>query len=67
MITFYLKDLWDSRLSKLRTAVLTFIEQGATWAKVDNLCQIEMCAIRPFFTHSLEHLHRFRKVIEILF
>lgn len=52
-------------MSKLRTAVLTFIDKGASWAKVDNLTQMEMCSIRPFFPHSLEQLHRFRKVKNI--
>lgn len=49
-------------MAKLRTAVLTFIDKGASWAKVDNLTQLEMCSIRPFFPHALEQLHRFRKV-----
>ncbi|ODM88699.1 DNA replication complex GINS protein PSF2 [Orchesella cincta] len=64
-VKLLIKDIWDSRMSKLRTAVRTFIDKGASWAKVDNLTQLEMCSIRPFFTHSLEQLHRFRKTIQV--
>jgi len=54
-------------MSKLQAAIALFIEKGASWAKVDNLTQLEMCAIRPFFPHSLEHLHRFRMVFLLQF
>ncbi|CAL8078801.1 unnamed protein product [Orchesella dallaii] len=63
-IKLLVKDVWNARMSKLQAAIALFIEKGASWAKVDNLTQMEMCAIRPFFPHSLEHLHRFRKTIQ---
>jgi len=55
-----IKDIWDNRISKLRTAVLTFIETEASFAKVDNLTQMEMATVRPFFPHALEQIHRIR-------
>ncbi|ODM98941.1 DNA replication complex GINS protein PSF2 [Orchesella cincta] len=63
-IKLLIKDVWDCRMAKLQTAIALFIEKGASWAKVDNLTQMEMCAIRPFFPHSLGHIHRLRKTIQ---
>jgi len=56
------QDIWDNRIAKLRTFMLTFIETGASYAKVDNLTSLEMSTVRPFFPHSLEQLHRIKKV-----
>jgi len=63
-VQILVKDIWDNRVSKLRTAVLEFIDKGATWAKMDNLTQMEMATVRPFFPEALEHLHRIRESSE---
>lgn len=57
-----IKDIWDTRMSKLRTSVDTLIKVGGTHAALDNLTSIEINAIRPLLPHALDQLYRIKKV-----
>lgn len=55
------KDLWDVRMSKLRTSMDSLITQGGSYATLDNLTMMEINAARPLLTHSMDHLYRIKK------
>nr|CAD7444649.1 unnamed protein product [Timema bartmani] len=56
-----LKDIWDMRMSKLRTSVDAFIRSGSTHARLDHLTQMELCSVRPLLPDALDQLHRLQK------
>nr|CAD7600605.1 unnamed protein product [Timema genevievae] len=57
-----LKDIWDMRMSKLRTSVDAFIRSGSTHARLDHLTQMELCSVRPLLPDALDQLHRLQKL-----
>jgi len=60
-----IKDIWDTRLAKLRTSVDSFIKHGGMHAKLDNLTSMEINAVRPLLPHALDFLNRLRKVQQV--
>lgn len=48
------KDLWDCRISKLRTSVIEFVQNAGTYAKLDHLTQMEMLSVRPLLPDALD-------------
>ncbi|KAK8375615.1 hypothetical protein O3P69_008427 [Scylla paramamosain] len=56
-----LKDIWDLRISKLRSSVADFILSEGSHAKLDRLTHMEINSIRPFLPHSLDQFHRLAK------
>nr|XP_053651140.1 probable DNA replication complex GINS protein PSF2 [Cherax quadricarinatus] len=52
------KDIWDLRISKLRSSVAEFIQSEGTHAKLDRLTLLEINSVRPFLPHAFDHLHR---------
>ncbi|XP_050733749.1 probable DNA replication complex GINS protein PSF2 isoform X2 [Eriocheir sinensis] len=56
-----IKDIWDLRISKLRSSVADFILSDGTHAKLDRLTLLEINSIRPILPHSLDQLHRLAK------
>lgn len=61
-----IKDIWDIRMSKLRSSVDAFIKSGETHAQVDNLTVFEINFVRSLLTAALYHLQKFKRVIYIL-
>ncbi|CAG2054563.1 unnamed protein product [Timema podura] len=55
-------DIWDMRMSKLRTSVDAFIRSGSTHARLDHLTQMELCSVRPLLPDALDQLHRLQKI-----
>ncbi|PSN39966.1 DNA replication complex GINS protein PSF2 [Blattella germanica] len=53
-----LKDIWDIRMSKLRSSVDAFIKAGGSHAKLDHLTAMEINSIRPLLPHALDELHK---------
>ncbi|XP_067010466.1 probable DNA replication complex GINS protein PSF2 [Anabrus simplex] len=56
-----IKDIWDMRMSKLRSSVDAFIKAGGSHAKVDHLTTLEICSVRPLLPHALDLLYRLQK------
>lgn len=56
-----IKDIWDLRISKLRSSIDTFVKSDATHAKLNHLTLIELNTVRPFLTKSLDQLHVLRQ------
>ncbi|KAJ1530438.1 hypothetical protein ONE63_005344 [Megalurothrips usitatus] len=62
-IRMAVKDLWDLRISKLRSSVDTFIKSGGTHARLDYLTTMEINSVRPLLPHALDFIDRLNKVI----
>lgn len=58
-----IKDIWDIRMSKLRSSVDAFIKSGESHAQVDNLTVFEINFVRPLLTAALYQLQKFKRVI----
>lgn len=61
-----IKDIWDIRMSKLRSSVDAFIKSGESHAQVDNLTVFEINFVRPLLTAALYQLQKFKRVMLIL-
>ncbi|PNF43610.1 DNA replication complex GINS protein PSF2 [Cryptotermes secundus] len=61
-----LKDIWDMRMSKLRSSVDAFIKIGGTHAKLDHLTAMEINSIRPLLPHALDELYKLQKIVRII-
>lgn len=57
-----IKDIWDIRMSKIRSSVDVLVKGAGTYAAVDNLTLMEINSIRPLLPHALDQLFRMRKV-----
>ena len=54
------KDIWDIRMSKLRTSVVAFVKSESMHAKLDHLTAMEINSIRPLLPHALDQMLRLR-------
>ncbi|XP_064460025.1 DNA replication complex GINS protein PSF2-like [Ornithodoros turicata] len=57
----HVKDIWDIRLSKLRTSIDAFMKNDELYAKIDHLTVMEINTIRGFLTTALGHLAELRE------
>ena len=55
-----IKDIWDIRMSKLRTMVDNLIKSNTYHCSFDNLTQLEINTVRPLVPASLDCLLRFK-------
>ncbi|KAJ9594891.1 hypothetical protein L9F63_013816, partial [Diploptera punctata] len=61
-----IKDIWDIRMSKLRSSIDAFVKSGGSHAKLDHLTALEINSIRPLLPHALDELHRLENALRIL-
>lgn len=59
-----LKDIWDLRMSKLRSSVDALIKSEGTHAQLGHLTAMEINSVRPLLPHSLDQLARLQKGIQ---
>ncbi|KAJ8912927.1 hypothetical protein NQ315_017257 [Exocentrus adspersus] len=55
-----IKDIWDIRMSKIRSSVDALVKNAGSYAAVDNLTVMEINSIRPILPHALDQLHRIK-------
>lgn len=55
-----IKDIWDTRMSKIRTSMDGLVKEGGSYAALDNLTMMEINAARPLLPHALDQLYRIR-------
>ncbi|ELW62925.1 DNA replication complex GINS protein PSF2 [Tupaia chinensis] len=55
-----IKDMWDTRLAKLRVSADSFVRQQEAHAKLDNLTLMEINAGGAFLTRALSHMYKLR-------
>ncbi|XP_022918285.1 probable DNA replication complex GINS protein PSF2 isoform X2 [Onthophagus taurus] len=56
-----IKDIWDIRMSKIRSSVDVLIKSSGCYAAIDNLTLMEINSIRPLLPHSLDQLYRMKQ------
>lgn len=59
-----IKDIWDIRMSKLRSSINKMVQNMDAYAGVDNLTLMEINAIRPLLPHALDQIYRIKAVSE---
>ncbi|XP_066157120.1 probable DNA replication complex GINS protein PSF2 [Euwallacea fornicatus] len=55
-----IKDIWDIRMSKLRSSMDVMIKNSSMYAAIDNLTLMEMNCIRPILPHALDQIYRMK-------
>ncbi|CAH1957684.1 unnamed protein product [Acanthoscelides obtectus] len=55
-----IKDIWDIRMSKIRTSVNKLIKNADSYAGLDNLTVMEINSIRPILPHALDQIYRIK-------
>lgn len=55
-----IKDLWDTRMAKLRVSADSFVRQQEAHAKLDNLTLMEINTSGAFLTEALRHMYKLR-------
>lgn len=56
------KDIWDMRMSKLRTSMDALIKSGGTYGRLDHLTMMEINAAKPLLPLAMDHLFKLTKV-----
>uniref|UniRef100_A0A2K5IC13 GINS complex subunit 2 n=1 Tax=Colobus angolensis palliatus TaxID=336983 RepID=A0A2K5IC13_COLAP len=54
------KDMWDTRIAKLRVSADSFVRQQEAHAKLDHLTLMEINTSRTFLTQALSHMYKLR-------
>lgn len=60
---YFLKDLWDMRIAKLRSLVDSLLKRGEAHLNVDNLTLMELNTVQPFLPHALDQIFRLKQVL----
>ncbi|XP_028142545.1 DNA replication complex GINS protein PSF2 [Diabrotica virgifera virgifera] len=55
-----IKDIWDIRMSKIRSSVTKLVKNSEFYAAVDNLTVMEINSMRPILPHALDQLYRIK-------
>uniref|UniRef100_A0A2I3GUW9 DNA replication complex GINS protein PSF2 n=1 Tax=Nomascus leucogenys TaxID=61853 RepID=A0A2I3GUW9_NOMLE len=54
------KDMWDTRIAKLRVSADSFVRQQEAHAKLGNLTLMEINTSGTFLTQALNHMYKLR-------
>ncbi|CAG9864566.1 unnamed protein product [Phyllotreta striolata] len=57
-----IKDIWDMRMSKIRSSVTKLVKNSDFYAAVDNLTIMEINSVRPILPHALDNLFRMKHI-----
>lgn len=57
-----IKDIWDMRMSKIRSSVNKLVGNMDSYADVSNLTVMEINSIRPLLPHALDQIYRMKTV-----
>ncbi|XP_044271496.1 DNA replication complex GINS protein PSF2 [Tribolium madens] len=55
-----IKDIWDIRMSKLRSSIDLLVRNNVAFAEVNNLTLMEINSIRPILPHGLDQIRRLK-------
>ncbi|EFA10560.2 probable DNA replication complex GINS protein PSF2 [Tribolium castaneum] len=55
-----IKDIWDIRMSKLRSSIDLLVRNNGASAVVTNLTLMEINSIRPILPHTLDQIRRMK-------
>lgn len=57
-----IKDIWDIRMSKLRTSMDALMKSGGSYGRLDHLTLMEINSVKPLLPSAMDDLHRIRTV-----
>ncbi|XP_070809054.1 DNA replication complex GINS protein PSF2 [Pituophis catenifer annectens] len=63
-IRILVKDIWDTRIAKLRVSADSFVRQQEAHARLDNLTLMEINTTGPFLTQALDHMYKLRSNLQ---
>ncbi|KAJ8944042.1 hypothetical protein NQ318_016240 [Aromia moschata] len=55
-----IKDIWDIRMSKIRSSVDVLVKNAGSYAALDHLTIMEINTIRPILPHALDQIYRIK-------
>uniref|UniRef100_A0A8C5SFF5 DNA replication complex GINS protein PSF2 n=1 Tax=Laticauda laticaudata TaxID=8630 RepID=A0A8C5SFF5_LATLA len=58
------KDIWDTRIAKLRVSADSFVRQQEAHARLDNLTLMEINTTGAFLTQALDHMYKLRSNLQ---
>lgn len=53
-----IKDIWDIRMSKLRTSMDTLMKSGGSYGRLDHLTVIEINSVKPLLPEAMDELYQ---------
>ncbi|XP_015672325.1 DNA replication complex GINS protein PSF2 [Protobothrops mucrosquamatus] len=59
------KDIWDTRIAKLRVSADSFVRQQEVHARLDNLTLMEINTTGAFLTQALDHMYKLRSNLQL--
>ncbi|XP_026539815.1 DNA replication complex GINS protein PSF2 [Notechis scutatus] len=59
------KDIWDTRIAKLRVSADSFVRQQEAHARLDNLTLMEINTTGAFLTQALDHMYKLRSNLQV--
>lgn len=62
-----IKDIWDIRMSKLRTSMDALMKSGGSYGRLDHLTMMEINSVKPLLPQSMDELHKIKMVISCFF
>lgn len=61
-----IKDIWDIRMSKLRTSMDALMKSGGSYGRLDHLTMMEINSVKPLLPAAMDELYRIKMVIFLL-
>ncbi|XP_045542941.1 probable DNA replication complex GINS protein PSF2 [Papilio machaon] len=55
-----IKDIWDIRMSKLRTSMDALMKTGGSYGRLDHLTMMEINSVKPLLPEAMNELHRIK-------
>ncbi|KAI8434657.1 hypothetical protein MSG28_003190 [Choristoneura fumiferana] len=59
-----IKDIWDIRMSKLRTSIDTLMKSGGNYGRLDHLTMMEINSVKPLLPEAMDELYRIEKMTQ---
>ncbi|XP_063822311.1 probable DNA replication complex GINS protein PSF2 [Ostrinia nubilalis] len=55
-----IKDIWDIRMSKLRTSMDALMKSGGSYGRLDHLTLMEINSVKPLLPSAMDDLYRIK-------
>ncbi|OWR45505.1 probable DNA replication complex GINS protein PSF2 [Danaus plexippus] len=55
-----IKDIWDIRMSKLRTSMDALMKSGGSYGRLDHLTMMEINSVKPILPEAMDELYRIK-------
>ncbi|CAH0406261.1 unnamed protein product [Chilo suppressalis] len=55
-----IKDIWDIRMSKLRTSMDALMKSGGSYGRLDHLTMMEINSVKPLLPSAMDELYKIK-------